>query len=432
MSDMDRSNDAGASEDGSSKGRSWGPTTHVSQLLQVDKQYFAETYQDPIRGLFSCLCKDPAKAEDLTQAFLADKGLPQEAPIDNYDPRKGGFRPYLKTLIRNYWRDWLNAEQQGVQLVSVPQGPDGKSLAWPAKPQDDYEDESSQVVEDRQDILWALDLLKKAKRMLKEWSDVQKEKGLHWDVYCAKTQNPNKSWSKISECLAGDYEEKKLRNRFEVAKGKMREFIRQLVSTQNPPGLIEAEVRYFIKCISAWQARRRLGPQDERDRLEEELPALSEANLDEALSVLSMAIGLGSVLTELADAGEAHLIQTVQGLMEKHDLDSETAGPLLGVAGSTLGCWLETQGPLDANTKMKLAGLCIGLQLVDDPMVPDVTEWAKMALLAVRENTNIPLPEELNSPAGLVLRACGPAGLMAAVMHAALEHDEAAFSELAE
>jgi RNA polymerase sigma-70 factor (ECF subfamily) len=81
--------------------------------------------------------KGPEDARDLTQAFFAE--LLENPALARFDPAKGGFRPYLKTLLRRFaakdLRDRLRLKRGG---GAAPLRLDG-SVAEPADPTADPE-----------------------------------------------------------------------------------------------------------------------------------------------------------------------------------------------------------------------------------------------------------------------------------------------------
>ncbi len=63
--------------------------------------------------MFSWCCHwglQPADAEDLTQALLYQ--MVAQAKVSRYDPEKGSFRAWLKTLTRHAWYDFAKKQHQ--------------------------------------------------------------------------------------------------------------------------------------------------------------------------------------------------------------------------------------------------------------------------------------------------------------------------------
>ncbi len=75
-------------------------TTTRREALQA----LCQRYWKPVYGYCRrAWSKSPEDAEDLAQAFFLM--LIDRDALDRYDPGRGHFRPYLKTLLRNFERD---------------------------------------------------------------------------------------------------------------------------------------------------------------------------------------------------------------------------------------------------------------------------------------------------------------------------------------
>ena len=79
------------------------PESHLSRILTnpdvlKNPNSFFQVYRVPVHRFFLALCRDSSKADDLFQEF-AVKFL--SGAFESYTPKKGRFRDYLKTTLRN-------------------------------------------------------------------------------------------------------------------------------------------------------------------------------------------------------------------------------------------------------------------------------------------------------------------------------------------
>ncbi len=86
-----------------------------SEVLARSLEALARSYWKPIFSfLRQALRMEHQDAEDVTQSFLA--WLVEGGVLETYDPARGPFRPYLKTLLRNFvlnYRRAKRAEKRG-------------------------------------------------------------------------------------------------------------------------------------------------------------------------------------------------------------------------------------------------------------------------------------------------------------------------------
>ena len=119
----------------------------------------ARGYWTPICSyLRRALRRDPADAEDLTQAFLA--WLLEDDVLGRYDSQRGPFRSYLKGLLRHFVLNQArraNAQKRGGNVASVP-------LA--SLPADALADPQGVTPEDAFDRAWIQCLLARATERL--------------------------------------------------------------------------------------------------------------------------------------------------------------------------------------------------------------------------------------------------------------------------
>ena len=96
------------------------PATSASLLLRIRDRgdhaawsRFVEVYQPLIHGFARKHGLQEADAADLTQEVL--RAVARAAERLDYDPRRGTFRGWLFTVVRNKLRNFLEARQRQVQ-----------------------------------------------------------------------------------------------------------------------------------------------------------------------------------------------------------------------------------------------------------------------------------------------------------------------------
>jgi RNA polymerase sigma-70 factor (ECF subfamily) len=96
------------------------PATRASLLIRIRDQgdhaawsQFVDVYQPLIHGFARKHGLQEADAADLTQEVL--RAVARAAERLDYDPRRGSFRGWLFTVVRNKLRDFLDAQRRQVQ-----------------------------------------------------------------------------------------------------------------------------------------------------------------------------------------------------------------------------------------------------------------------------------------------------------------------------
>lgn len=130
------------------------------ETLTRSLEALARSYWSPIYSfLRRALRIEAQEAEDVTQSFLV--WLVEGSVLRNYDPARGAFRPYLKTLLRNFARNhWRNKQAKkrggGVRQVSL------ELLEWEDL---QTEEDSPEAIFDQ---AWAEELIGRATARLRD------------------------------------------------------------------------------------------------------------------------------------------------------------------------------------------------------------------------------------------------------------------------
>src|SRR5688572_22453356 len=73
----------------------------TASQVGTDPEALARAYWKPVYAYVRLAwAKSNEDAKDLTQAFFL--WLLEERALDGYDPARGGFRPFLKVLLRRF------------------------------------------------------------------------------------------------------------------------------------------------------------------------------------------------------------------------------------------------------------------------------------------------------------------------------------------
>ena len=181
---------------------------------------FARRYHRPIRAYLAALTRDEQHAADLTQEFFRDRVLNRRL-LASADRRVGGFRPYLKRAVRNFFLDHLRRD------VRRKRAPDRAGYSLDARERQVPDPRDASRPERAFHVAWVRSLLEEALVEVRALCEARGQ-GPHFDVfagrYLSATTTPP-SWSDLGARFGG-LDEKAARGRAETVARHFREVLR--------------------------------------------------------------------------------------------------------------------------------------------------------------------------------------------------------------
>jgi len=195
-------------------------------------------YWKPVYGYFRIAWSKPNEdAKDLTQAFFL--WLLEGDALSKYEPARGGFRKYLKTLLRwflSHQHEALQAQKRGGGRRVVPLDDDAEALAAVVP---DASGEDPQKAFDREWVNTVVDLAveRVRKRLTAEGRDVQFRV---FEAYNTPEGTERPTYAEIAGRLG--LKESDVRYHLSVARQAVREEIRrELAELTADPAELEEE-----------------------------------------------------------------------------------------------------------------------------------------------------------------------------------------------
>lgn len=195
----------------------------------------ARSYWKPIYSyLRQALRQEHAEAEDLTQSFLA--WLLAGDVLKQFDPARGSFRPYLKTLLHGFTRNQrrvARAQKRGGGQAPVPLGElGGDAIA-------DRRDEGPEAAFDR---AWVAELVERASERVRAHY-AQADDSTTFEIYLAYDQPPAgvlPTYASVAEQFGVDV--RHVRQRLSQVRERLRAEIRlELRDTVRDSAQLESE-----------------------------------------------------------------------------------------------------------------------------------------------------------------------------------------------
>ena len=123
----------------------------------------------------------------------------------------------------------------------------------------------------------------------------------------------------------------------------------------------------------------------------------------------------------LVDLASDELLREARNGLEVNQLGLAEGACLVDVNELTLKSWLRGSKPLPEEAHEKLAGLCLGLSLAKADDAAEATALASAAVSASRNEPTDGTGQAYGEAIRILGSVFGPAGLMAAALHSAMQ-----------
>jgi RNA polymerase sigma-70 factor (ECF subfamily) len=216
----------------------------VTAVRREALQSLCQRYWRPVY----CFCrrvwsKSAEDAEDLTQAFFLM--LVEKDALERVDPGRGHFRPYLKTLLRNFERDRHDA------VMALKRGGDRKVISIDggerAKLEDCLPDPRAQDPDRLFDLAWKQQVLERAvERARRAFTSPGREAKMQiFEAHDLQAEGEPPSYAELAARFG--VKESDVRNAlFEVREQVREEALAELRETVSDPEQAEAEYRELM------------------------------------------------------------------------------------------------------------------------------------------------------------------------------------------
>lgn len=187
---------------------------------EVAMAEFARRYYRPVQAYLEALTRDEQRAADLTQEFFRARVLNRRL-LSSADRRIGGFRPYLKRAVRNFF---LDDRRRDVRRKHAPNRA-GVSIDAPDTHVADPRDASRP--ERAFHVAWVRSLLEEALIEVRARCEARRQEA-HFDMFAGRylsSEATPPSWSELGARFGG-LDEKAARGRAETVARHFREVLR--------------------------------------------------------------------------------------------------------------------------------------------------------------------------------------------------------------